>query len=170
MSGRGLKTSSTHFMDEESVVEMGGGWWLWACIQRDLRTSSWSFLYVTREALRFTQCLFEVPMHARACTCTHTRTRTQANVGGTTSTSGLLSVLSTRLRESEPLRRHCLNKGDTLQVSRWPQDYFRSPGSRGCHRYWWSSSSEEEAGPLRCSYTPSPCPGKGPQTVFSWIS
>lgn len=108
-------------------------------------------------------------MHGHAHTRAHAHTHRPMWVGPPR-TSGLVSVLSPRLRESEPLGRHHLNEGDSLPVSRWPQDYFRSAGSRGCHSCWRSSSCEEKAGPLCCSYALSPCPGKGLRAVLSCIS
>lgn len=85
---------------------------------------------------------------------------------GLSCTYGLLSVLSTRLSESQTLRRHHLSEGDSLQVSRWPRtgSGLQVPGAATA-----AGIVLKRGDPLCCSYIPLQCPGKGLQTIFAWV-
>lgn len=61
-------------MDEESVIKIGGGRVAGLAHNQTSGPPGWSFLYVTRKALKFTQYSFNVPMHALAHSFMHTHT------------------------------------------------------------------------------------------------
>lgn len=102
-------------------------------------------------------------------TCTRMHMRANAHRlrwVGLSCTCGLLSVLSPRLSESQPLRRHHLSEGDSLQVSRWPKTVsgLQVPVAATA-----AGTVLKRGGPLCCSCIPLQGSVKGLQTIFASV-